>query len=74
MEGWLSASFQALIFSRRQTQHRFSSENGAASSPQITHLPRFAGLRKAEALAGIAIGVSAVAIAGLAGFLRFMSF
>jgi hypothetical protein len=73
MEGWFSASFQALIFSRRQTQQRFSSEKGATCSPQITHLPRFAGLRNAEALMGIAISVSAVTIVGLAGFLRFIT-
>ncbi len=72
MEGWLSASFQALIFSRRQTQQRFSSENGAASSPQTTHLPRLAGLPSTDTATGIAISVSAISIGGLAGFFRFI--
>ncbi|MCS7044317.1 MAG: hypothetical protein NZR01_16145 [Bryobacteraceae bacterium] len=34
---WESISRQALIFSRRQTQQRFSDEKGATSAPQTTH-------------------------------------
>jgi hypothetical protein len=40
MDGWFSDSRQALIFNRRQTQHRASVENGATAPPQIMHFPR----------------------------------
>lgn len=36
-------SAQALTLRRRQTQHSFSSENGATSEPQITQLPLAGG-------------------------------
>lgn len=73
MDGWFSDSLQALIFKRRQTQHRSSEENGATTPPQMTHLP---GL---GALFGVAIGafrLPAGRFADLAsttlGFFRFM--
>ena len=62
---WVSVSRQALIFSRRQTQHRFSSENGATSAPQTTH-PRF--LRS-----GLAASMRAGRAAVLADCLSFFA-
>jgi hypothetical protein len=75
MDGWLSDSRQALIFSRRQTQHRASVEKGATAPPQITHFPRLIVLcgRIARVL-GATIG-SPVASAGMTPvFFRFMVF
>lgn len=52
---WESVSRQALIFSLRQTQQRFSSENGATSEPQTTQ-PFFLRSGRADPARGVRVG------------------